>query len=326
MSQLTELLNSRATAVGVLTGVAYGLLARVLFMTQAITGYFGVMTLAFLALVPVIVGILTVSRSDNTSRAFRVFGPWVPMLVTLVATAVFGWEGAICIYLAIPVVFPFASIGGIIGSYLQRRRLGMQSMMLLALPFVASPLESRIANPVSLVRTTQQIEIAAPPSIVWPLVASVDSIRPEERSPALFLTLGFPQPISATLNHAGKGGIRSAKFEGGVVFTETVTEWIPGRKLSFTIDPNTESIPPTTLDPHVTIGGPYFDVLTGTYELIPSSDGRSTLLVLHSTHRVSTHFNLYSGWWADRIMASIQRNILEVHKRRAERLTDGRSS
>jgi hypothetical protein len=325
MSQITALLNSRATAVGVLTGVAYGLVARIVFMTRSANELFGVMTIAFLVMVPIVVGALTVSRSDNPSKAFRVFGPWLPMFLTLVATAVLGWEGAICIYLAIPVVFPFASIGGIVGGYLQRQRLGMQSLIL-ALPFVAGPLESRVGNPVSLVRTTQQIEIAAPPSIVWPLVASVDSIKPEEESRALFLTLGFPQPISATLSHPGKGGIRSAKFEGGVVFTETVTEWIPGRKLSFTIDPNTDAIPPTTLDPHVTIGGPYFDVLTGTYELVPSSDGKSTRLILHSTHRVSTHFNLYSGWWADRIMASIQRNILVVHKQRAEKLARASST
>jgi hypothetical protein len=35
-------------------------------------------------------------------------------------------------------------------------------------------------------------------------------------------------------------------------------------------------------------------------------------------NRVSTRFNLYAGWWADRVMASVQRNILVVLKQRAE--------
>jgi len=166
--------------------------------------------------------------------------------------------------------------------------------------------------------STQQILIDAPREVVWPLVASVDSIRPDEQKPALFLKLGFPRPISATLDHPGVGGIRRAKFERGLVFTETITRWEPGTLLSFTIDPNTDSIPSSTLDEHVTIGGPYFDVLTGTYTLTPY--GRMTLLTLESRHRVSTHFNIYAGWWAERIMSSIQRNILEVHKRRAERI------
>jgi hypothetical protein len=41
--------------------------------------------------------------------------------------------------------------------------------------------------------------------------------------------------------------------------------------------------------------------------------------VLRSRQRVSTRFNFYAGWWADRIMGSIQDNILAVHKLRAER-------
>jgi hypothetical protein len=42
------------------------------------------------------------------------------------------------------------------------------------------------------------------------------------------------------------------------------------------------------------------------------------VLVLRSEHRVSTRFNLYAAWWADRVMASVQRNILVVLKGRAE--------
>jgi hypothetical protein len=303
--------------IGLGLGAAYGIVARLMFSTSMLSGLFSVMTLSFIGLVPIAIGILTVRESEHTSRAFRIFAPWVPMSLALAGALILGWEGAICVYLAIPIVYPFASIGGLIGGAFQRRRLAAQSL-LLVLPFVAGPLENRVANPAKIITTTQWIEINAPPSVVWPLVASVDSIKPEEQSDALFLSLGFPRPISATLSHPGVGGIRRATFERGLVFTETVTDWYPGQFLRFTIDPNTESIPATTLDAHVTIGGPYFDVLTGSYQLQPSDDGTRTLLILRSTHRVSTHFNLYAGWWAGRIMASIQNNILRVHKARAE--------
>ena len=159
------------------------------------------------------------------------------------------------------------------------------------------------------------IEIDAPPERVWPLVVSVDTIRPPERRPALFTALGFPTPIAATLDREGVGGARTASFERGVVFREVVTVWEPGRRISFTID--ADAVPPDALDPHVTIGGPFFDVLTGTYELQPLADGR-TRLVLHSEHRVSTAFNVYAAWWAERVMQSIQRNILGVLRARAE--------
>jgi hypothetical protein len=154
-----------------------------------------------------------------------------------------------------------------------------------------------------------------PPTVVWPLVISVDSITPREQHPALFSAIGFPKPIAATLDHPGVGGVRTATFERGIVFRETIIAWDPERRIRFTITP--DAIPPTTLDPHVTIGGPYFDILTGTYELRALSGGR-TQLVLTSEHRVSTAFNPYAGWWADRVMRSIQTNILGVLRDRAE--------
>jgi hypothetical protein len=165
--------------------------------------------------------------------------------------------------------------------------------------------------------------VAAPAHVVWPLVASVDSIRPDEQRPALFTAMGFPRPVSAVIDRHGIGGVREARFTGGLVFTETITEWEQGRRLRFTIRPNTHEIPATTLDQHVTIGGPYFDVLTGTYELVPLANG-GVRIVLGSEHRVSTPFNPYARLWTDAVMRSIQANILAVIKARAEAATSMR--
>jgi len=111
--------------------------------------------------------------------------------------------------------------------------------------------------------------------------------------------------------------LRHARFEGGVLFLETVTDWDTERRLGFTIAAQTDSIPPTTLDRHVAIGGQYFDVLSGRYEIQRAAQG-GVVLDLSSELRLSTHFNLYATPWADAIMRSIQANILEVIRERAE--------
>jgi hypothetical protein len=250
------------------------------------------------------------------SAAFSFFGPWVPSLLVILVAALVGWEGTICIYMATPVLLLLSSFGGVIGAQVGARR-GSATTMLVMLPYLLAPVERGYSPEPRVTETVSAIDIAAPPDRVWPLIASVDSIRPEEVQPALYIRMGFPRPISATLLHPGVGGVRTARFERGLVFTETVTAWEPGARLSFTIRPITGEIPPTTLDPHVTIGGPYFDVLTVTYELRPTGTG--TRLVLRSRQRVSTRFNLYAGWWADRLMESFQRSILAAHKMRAER-------
>ena len=159
--------------------------------------------------------------------------------------------------------------------------------------------------------------IDAPSAVVWRHVVQVTEIQPDEDRPALFTSLGFPRALSATLDREEVGGIRHARFEGVVLFIETVTEFEQQRRLAFTLDARPDLIPPTTLDAHVTIGGPYFDTLDGSYELETLPDGR-TRLRLTSHHRLSTRFNVYAGLWSDAIMRSIQGNIMDVVARRCE--------
>jgi hypothetical protein len=111
----------------------------------------------------------------------------VPCLIVVAAAWLVGAEGSICIVMALPLMLPLASIGGIVGAS-QAGRLSA------ALPVVARSAlgdhaaRARAGPPVKrFVTTTTSITIAAPPATVWPLVVSVDSITPREQRTALFL-------------------------------------------------------------------------------------------------------------------------------------------
>jgi len=148
-------------------------------------------------------------------------------------------------------------------------------------------------------------------------ITRVPVISSVELGPSLVDKLGFPRPVEATLTHEGVGGVRHATFERGVEFIETVDAWEPQRLLAFSIQPNTATIPPTTFDEHVIIGGRYFDVLHGTYELQAVSPTQ-TRLTLYSRQRLSTRLNFYAGLWTDYIMGDIQERILTVIRKRCE--------
>jgi hypothetical protein len=317
-SSISSLLLSRAGGIGLTAGAAYGLMIRI---GAALNGRNGpgsallIMTVGFLFLVPTTVGYLTVRPVRGATLGFRLFAPWVTCALIVVGALLSGLEGAICVVFAAPAMLAFASLGGLLAGRGAERSRTVELPIVLLLPLMSMTLERQHPLPLRQVVTSTEIEIAAPPSVVWPLVVSVDTIRETERHRALFTAVGFPSPIAATLSHPGVGGVRTASFERGVVFHEVVTTWEPEHRLRFTID--ARSVPSAALDAHVTIGGPFFDVLTGTYELRALSPTR-TLLVLQSEHRVSTRFNPYAAWWADRIMSSIQRNILEVLRVRAE--------
>ena len=316
-----SIVASRAARIGILVGASYGLAARVAIFAGGFRDEFAVMTIGFLFIVPLGIGYLAVRPMAAPSVPERIFAPWLACGLVILGSLATGMEGAICIVLASPAMLLLASLGGVIAAS-RPGRTAASLPVILVLPWAVMGVESRVALPARLVVTTSTIEIDAPASVVWPLVTSVDSIRPDERRPALFSAIGFPQPIAATLDRAGVGGVRTASFERGVVFREVVTEWQPERRIGFTID--AARVPPSALDAHVTIGGPFFDVLTGTYELSALSPSR-TLLVLRSEHRVSTRFNSYAAWWAVRVMGSIQENILEVLRDRAEREANHRA-
>lgn len=313
-------------------GLIYGLVGRFVFIRGGAMSndgtrlvIYGLMTIAFIFLVPVALGVLTVYFAETEKRRswwFRLFFPWIPSFALLVVAWLVGWEGSICLLMASPIFLIMASVGGAVSTLATGPRRSKASRfsglaLILAMPYVAAPIESQIPWPQSVREVKTQITIHADPATVWRNIERVPSIAPSEQGFSFFHLLGFPRPVEATLSREGEGGVRHATFEGGVLFVETITEWKPQEALTFDIKAETSSIPPTTLDEHVTIGGPYFDVLEGSYKIEPGQGG-STVLHLSSVHRLSTRFNFYSGVWTDFIMRDIQNNILGIIKRRCE--------
>lgn len=306
--------------IGAVTGLAYGILMRAM-AGMSRSSFTSVMTLSFLFVVPVVLGYLTVRAHPKPSWWYRVLAPWLPAAASLVLFFVLQWEGGICILMSLPIYLPLSTLGGILGG-IRILRGPYGRLAAAALPFVLSPLEQRIPAPLHPHRLGSEIAIHAPAAAVWEEIVEVPTIREAEQRPALFTRLGFPRPLNATIDRRGVGAIRHARFERGVLFLETVTHFEPERRLRFTIAAQTDSIPPETLDRHVTIGGPYFDVLSGEYTIEPRADG-GVVLHLASELRVTTHFNSYARPWVDSIMRSIQENILVVIRDRAERRARG---
>ena len=108
-----------------------------------------------------------------------------------------------------------------------------------------------------------------------------------------------------------------AIFSKGLVFEEVVKAYESEKKMYFSIKADPHAIPATTMDKHVVIGGDYFDVLDGTYEL-EKLDNRTYRLHLYSHFILKTNFNFYASWWAGLIMKDIQNNILQIIRTRCQ--------
>jgi hypothetical protein len=335
MASLTQLWSRLkvwiiAVAAGCILGIVYRLWINFMPVWKRSGWAPYIMTIAFLAIVPFAMGYLGVrkylSNSSNTSWYRWLFLPWASVLVTMLVSVAVKWEGALCLIFAGPIMLVSSLLGGITARILRGKYVNHApgTMSAYALPLLLILIESQIPSPYIVRTVNTEILIHASSQAVWDNIKSVRAISPAELPASWINRIGFPRPIAATLSHEGIGGVRQASFTGGLVFTETVHQWQPEQDLAFSIHANTDAIPRTTLDEHVTIGGPFFDVLDGEYRLEPRPDG--VLLHLSSRQRLSTHLNPYASLWTDSVMRAIQNQILVVIQHRCEASSHSQTS
>jgi hypothetical protein len=304
-------------------GLAFALVSRYLFDDKLSSQAGGLLTISFLLLIPLALGAITTHFIPQGGKFWRLCGaPWLTVMLFFATTLLFHLEGLICLLIIGPAFLIVASVGAllyhsIVGLLPPRGNKTLVVAAFAVLPFLAIQFENQVDNPDNFRRVENSVLIQAPAAVVWQHIIRVAPIRAADLGTSPLDKMGFPRPVEATLTHEGVGGVRHATFERGVEFIETVDDWQPLKQLSFSIVPNTATIPPTTFDEHVIVGGRFFDVLRGTYELRPAGPGR-TLLVLHSQQRLSTHLNWYAGLWTGWVMSEIQGRILTVLKQRCE--------
>lgn len=306
----------------VIIATVYAILLRVTFGSEKWHDLYSVMSVTFLFCLPLVMGVLTIYRSDVDKvrrLRYRLFAPWISILAFFALTLIFAWEGWACWIMVLPLFLIVASIGGLIAGYfkLRKTRDKVYVSLLVFLPFIISPVEHMVKAIPGTYEAYTYIDIHATPQNIWRNITMVKTIPAEQDKGWLTRFLGFPRPVKAELNYQGLGASREAIFTNGLVFHEKVTEYIDQKKMTFTIKAYPHEIPSTTMDEHVVIGGKYFDVLNGTYEL-ERKDTHTYRLHLYSRFKLSTTFNFYASWWAKWIMKDIQNNILQVEKRRAE--------
>jgi hypothetical protein len=308
--------------VAVAIPTSYAIVLRLIFGIKDWNGVFSVMSVTFLFLLPSILGALTVYLSDKELAKriwYRILAPWLPIILFLFITLAFEIEGWACWLMILPVFLVASSIGGFIGGYLKGRKRNnrLHISLLILIPFLISPLEQVIEKIPGTYKAYTYIDIEADAATIWKHVTRVKTIQQDDDTGYLTEFLGFPRPLKAELNYNGVGAYREAMFTNGLIFRETVTEYEENKKMVFSIKANTYEIPSTTLDEHILIGGKYFDVLNGTYELEKLKEG-TYRLHLDSNFKMNTTFNFYAGWWGKLIMKDIQNNILKIEKKRAE--------
>ncbi|HMV08433.1 MAG TPA: hypothetical protein PK325_17705 [Cyclobacteriaceae bacterium] len=305
--------------------VLVGLIIRFIFNIDGLDSLWSLMTISFFFFLPYAVGAISVYLSkpeDVRSLSYRIFFPWVPVLFLFIVTMLLNMEGWACWLMILPVFLIFSSLGGLTAGYFKthksKRSNNLHVSLAVLLPFLICPLENMIGAIPGFYTAYTAIDIEAPKDKIWSHVIRVKAITETEDRGTLTNFLNIPRPIKAELDFEGVGAKREAIFDGGLIFNESVLQYEHQKLMKFSIRANTYEIPSTTFDEHILIGGEFFDVLEGTYELEKLSPEKYRLH-LYSEFKLNTTFNFYASIWGRWIMQDIQNNILQVIKNRSEK-------
>jgi uncharacterized membrane protein YhaH (DUF805 family) len=248
-----------AVAVGALVfgSYGYGMFVVSPFVIGATTGYFGNRQ-----------GDIGDGRTVKLTALATALGG-----VVLVVTAL---EGVVCIVLAAPLAFLVALIGGLLGRALalHTRRSARQTLSGVALLPLVFAVET-VLPPTTSFETTETIAIDAPPHAVWNAIVRMQTM---DEPLALPFRLGVAYPLGGEIIGEGVGAMRRGAFSTGTAL-ENVTEWIPDRKLAFTVINDIPSM--QELSPYAHVHAPhvvgYFRTKTTSFEILPRGGGSSII-------------------------------------------------
>ena len=258
------------------------------------------------------------------ARERREFGDCAAVGTAAVATAsvaliVVAVEGAICVFMALPITIGLGLAGAFVGYLIQSRGTRRPSAQVVSAAVLVLPLllgvESLQGREPPLRSVTTQIVVDAPPAVVWRHVVAVEPL-PQRRE--LVFRLGIAYPTRAVLDGRGVGAVRRCRFSTGD-FVEPITVWDPPRRLQFRVA--SQPPPMRELSPWGEIHPPHLDGFLlskqGRFLLRPLPGGR-TLLIGTSWYENRMWPQAYWAVWSDSLIHRIHLRVLRHVKARSE--------
>lgn len=279
------------------------------------------LSMQFLLGVPLFIGATTVYLASyrkpiTTGRVFLLTF-WLIVGILIISVPILK-EGTICIVMASPVIYVALLLGGLsmrLVCLKVWKSKALYSVALLPLLVLFAPLEPMPET----YQVTDTILINATPEQVWQTINNIDNIESAGfyQESQLLPFMQVPTPKSAITIWENNQWVRKCEWHGGIKFDEPLISQIPNRQLrwQFVFYPN--SVPPKTLDDHVTINGEHFKLLHGQYDLEPINNNM-TRLTFNVTYRISTNMNFYAGFWGKWVMDEFVEDTLGLYKNRLE--------
>ena len=282
-----------------------GLLLIGLAILMVRTGTYG---LTLFVVLPIALGALaaSVTKSQTAGRAAS-----AGIVANLIGCALFlagGWEGILCIAMALPLALPLGALGGWLAYISAHKRVVTEgTAMLLLLPLAMGTLGFDATAKPRIFEVQSSIEIAAPPERVWRNVIAFSELPPPTE---WYFKSGLAYPVRAHIDGTGPGAVRYCEFSTGP-FVEPIKVWDEPHLLRFSVAQNPAPLNEWSPYAHITprhLHG-YFISKQGQFLLTPLPNGH-TLLEGTTWYQHGLWPETYWTVWSQAIIHRIHMRVL----------------
>lgn len=277
-------------------------------------------SITFLVGFPFIAGItILFFRPKGTFESFggALFYMVATIVLAIIGAFVTGFEGLICIAMAVVPLILSTLAGGILYLLVLRMKSeGRNIVKAVSLPVLAIALLVKPHPQAETYAISNSVVIDAPPAVVFAMIQNIPDISPDEMPTHASHLLGVPKPTSAFWVDEPNGPVRHSFWGEGVHFVERITHFEENSHISWDFEFPENWIVEGIEDPHVKVGGRYFDVLSGGYIL--ENLGDRTRLSLTTRTLDSSGLGVYAEFWHHFFFEDFHESILVLVKDRSE--------
>lgn len=298
------------------------ILAGAILVLYAILLALGVnsVSTAFLIVFPLGSGAVIMKyRPEGRMRGFARSLLWLIGVMVLATLGAFisGLEGLICITMAAVPIFLGALVGGLIYILVLRWRAESKGALKIAvLPVILLGLLALPPSKPTTHTIRNDIVIDAPAALVFSMIKSIPDIAPQEVETRLTHLLGARKPTAAIWEERPQGARRHSHWGDEIHFIENITQIEPDTRIAWDFEFPEGWIADGIEDPHVKVGGRYFNVLSGEYRLTEANG--QTRLTLTTTTYDASGLGAYAEFWHRYFFTDFHEVILNVVKQRTE--------
>lgn len=265
-------------------------------------GYYGLGVI----FIPLIMGAVASWSWEELEPGTWQLGLWL-LLTTLLGIFglwVLGFEGVVCLIMALPLLWGLMAFGGYIPRALRRRganKLRVNFIPLLLVLSIADCFTEHIDHRI----VTTEMRVDAPPSAIYPHIIAFPPIT--EPSRFWLCRFGLPYPVESTVSAPAVGASRLCRLSGGIDIGERITRLDSDREIDFDI---TQMPRYPELADHATLE-------RGRIRIQDNGDGTSTLIGT-SWYALRVSPSLYFGPWADYLVHDVHGRVFEHIKSLSE--------